>query len=289
MKLKRRWILLLVSLLLLVAGWYLHIWLRGGSGPQLLGKVVRRVDTSEKVVALTYDDGPNPPDTERLLDVLAEHHAKATFFVVGRHIKDFPGVVEKIVAGGHDVGNHSWSHRPLTYLWPSEVREELDSTDIAIRDAGYTGTIQVRAPFGHKLFVFPCVLWQTNRMHILYSITVNDWQDRSPAEMLQDFDKAIKPGAIILLHDGNAIAPVHQEGCRKNTVELTRLILETYQPQGYRFVTVSELLGYEASLPGHWKSRCSRAQNSSPKTNRLTMPSNSPESSSISRACKCAA
>lgn len=221
---------------------YGQFYMRRVSAPQLLGKAVLHVDTDKKYAALTFDDGPNPPFTDQILDVLDEYGAKATFFVVGQEVRKYPRAFRKIVAKGHEVGNHSWDHTRLTYKSYDYIADQISTTDKIIRDHSYTGTIYFRAPFGHKLIVLPYILNETNRLHVLWDIELNDWDSPLPESMLAIFSEKIGPGSIIVLHDGDAVPKDGMKAPRAATVEVTKLILEKYIKQGYRFVTISELL-----------------------------------------------
>ena len=113
---------------------------------QLFGELVDRVETDERVVALTYDDGPDPRNTERMLDVLDEHDVKATFFMVGQQVEKHPALARMVAARGHEVGNHSWSHRRMIFVSPTTVREEIDRTDEALLAAGIDGPFSLPRP-----------------------------------------------------------------------------------------------------------------------------------------------
>lgn len=242
MKPSRRVGLFLVVLIICGSVWYAQFWFRRASAPQLFGEAVLRVDTSERALALTFDDGPNPPYTERLLDILDRYGVKATFFVVGQEVEAHPATFRQIVMRGHEIGNHSWNHSHLTYKCPAFVLQQIASTDAIIRSLGYTGTIYFRAPYGHKLFVLPYLLHRMHRPHILWNIEVEDWDSPPPTQMLRRLDEELVPGSIILLHDGDA-APINGEKApRDATVDVTERILKKYQAAGYRFVTISELL-----------------------------------------------
>ena len=216
-------------------------WLRRASAPQIVGEAIRQVRTTRKVLALTFDDGPNPEATGKILALLKQHGAKATFFLVGKHAQAHPELVKEIYRGGHELGNHSWDHAHLIFQWPSFVRSEIETTDQLLRRLGYRGTLHFRAPYGHKLFVLPYILMQSRRKHILWSIELRDWESPPAEEMLARFDREAGPGKILLLHDGFVGEPQSREA----TVQVLPLILEKYSKQGYAFVTVSELLEME--------------------------------------------
>jgi peptidoglycan/xylan/chitin deacetylase (PgdA/CDA1 family) len=206
--------------------------------PQWIGKTVYHVKTGEKVVALTYDDGPNPPFTDSILNALDNAHAKATFFVLGQNTQKYPGPVRREIADGHEIGNHSWDHAKLFFRSPGFIRQEVVRTDSVIRALGYTGPIPFRAPFGMKLIVLPWILHRLNKLHVFWDITLYDWEDRDPRQIAKFVLDNVRPGAIILLHDGNETLG----GDRRNTVTATRLILDELGRKGYRFLTITDMV-----------------------------------------------
>lgn len=205
---------------------------------QLFGELVARVETEERVVALTFDDGPDPRNTERLLDVLDAHDAKATFFMVGRQVEKYPSLARMVAERGHEVGNHSWSHHRMVFIAPSTARDEIERTDEALAAAGIEGPFSFRAPFGKKLFVLPWVLSEMGRTNILFDVIPQPGDYlRPPAdELAADVVRQTRPGSIVVLHDGG--------GPRDETIEATGAIIEALRADGYRFVTVRELLQY---------------------------------------------
>ncbi len=215
-------------------------WLRTFDAPQIVGELIRSVETDEKLIALTFDDGPNPPYTNEILDLLKQYKAKATFFVEGRKVELFPEITKRAYADGHEIANHSWSHPELVYKSPAFVRNQIESTDQIIRKLGYQRPIHFRAPYGSKFMVLPYVLYQMDKKHILWNLKFNDWQKPPVEKMFREFQTKITNGSIVLLHDGG--------GDRSNTVRLVKLILDQYGNQEYRFVTISELLSYTAHL-----------------------------------------
>jgi len=214
------------------------LYLKGPHAPQLFGTAIHRVDTPEKVVALTYDDGPKPGYTEQILYALEEYNVPATFFVVGQELDKYPEYLEKIISRGHDIGNHSWSHAQMLFKSPATIREEIDKTDALIKQLGYTKEIHFRAPYGRKLIILPWVLSQRGRKHILFDVEPHDWANPGVDVIVERVVSKVKPGSIVALHDGGG----HD---RTETVDATRKIIEQLRAQGYRFVTVSELLALQ--------------------------------------------
>ena len=130
-------ITLVVLLLILIGGWRLS----RSRTLQLFGEIVSRVETSQKVIALTFDDGPTPEATSEVLSVLRERGVKATFFLIGAEIEQRPDLARRIASEGHELGNHSYSHKHMVLKSPSFIRDEIERTDRLIRDSGYEGAI----------------------------------------------------------------------------------------------------------------------------------------------------
>jgi peptidoglycan/xylan/chitin deacetylase (PgdA/CDA1 family) len=214
-------------------------WLKGHSAPQLLGETYFSVKTSQKVAALTFDDGPSPQNTPAILDILKRHNVKATFFVLGAYAQQYPDLIQRLDREGHEIGNHSWSHTRLIFKPPSFVRREIERTDTLLRDLGYEGYIPFRAPWGNKLVILPWVLKSMNRPHILFDVIAKDWEQPQPYVITQRIKDQIHPGAIVLLHDG---VPPQETGERTNTILSLDLTLQQLKEAGYQLVTISELM-----------------------------------------------
>lgn len=220
--------------------WMLHK-LAETSRFQLFGDLINHVYTKEKVIALTYDDGPNPPYTDFLLEVLEGFNVKATFFLIGKNIEQNSKTACLILQQGHELGNHSYSHKKMIFrTWPFVVAE-IAKTEALLRASGVHGQIHFRAPFGYKRFVLPLVLFSMNKKNILWDIDTKDWSHDSFLEQESDIQaivnsilEHVRPGSIILLHDGG--------GNRQLTVDATARVIPLLRNQGYRFATVSELL-----------------------------------------------
>jgi len=225
----------LATLALLGVVWGLWAY-SGHRSSQLFGELVQRVDTPHKLVALTFDDGPMPGATERILSLLDEHRVPATFFVVGEAVAQHPQQARAIVAAGHELGNHSWSHQRMVLKSPAWVAEELERTDQAIRAAGMTGLVHFRPPYGKKLLVLPWVLRGRGQTSIMWDIEPESYGEvrRDPQAIADHVLERAQPGSIILLHV--------MFSAREASVQAVPRIIEGLQERGYRFVTVSELL-----------------------------------------------
>ena len=201
---------------------------------QLFGDYVARVDTQERVVALTFDDGPNPLHTPRVLAALDQHQVKATFFMMGRNVERYPEVAREVMRRGHEIGNHSYSHPKLVLMSPRRVREEIERTDTLLRDIGVSGEIHFRPPHAAKFIVLPYVLVQMKKLSVLGDVDPEEWKRPSAAVMTESILRQVRPGSIIGLHDphGSRDAPLlFRTSSRRST------------SRGYRFETVSTLVG----------------------------------------------
>jgi peptidoglycan/xylan/chitin deacetylase (PgdA/CDA1 family) len=228
-------LLIITPFLLLLAA--LALWRVGKSRTfQFFGVIVPRINTTEKIVALTFDDGPTVKGTSEILKVLDEMQVKATFFLIGGELEQNLAEGRKIVAAGHEVGNHSYSHTRMLLVSPSFVREEVEKTDRLIRASGYDKAIHFRPPYCKKLFALPLYLSQTNRKTITWDVE----PDSNPKiaadarKIVEETRASVRPGSIILLH---AMYPNRQP-----SLQAIRGIIETLKQEGYRLTTVSELL-----------------------------------------------
>ena len=195
--------------------------------------------TGNKVIALTFDDGPGPY-TAHLLDVLDQYGAKATFFLIGSKVSSQANVVRSIHARGHQLGNHSWSHPELPKLPVDQIAGEIDRTNDAIKQAtGVTPAI-LRPPYGAVNSVVLEQLRLRGMSSILWSVDTRDWADRNSDIVCSRAVAGARPGAVILMHD------IHQ-----TSVGAVPCILSALKQQGYSFVTVQRLLGNMAAGAGY--------------------------------------
>lgn len=203
------------------------------STSQLFGVIVPRVETSQKVVALTFDDGPTGYAADEILHDLGD--AKATFFVMGAELQHDPSIAPRLIAAGHELGNHTWHHDRMLLKSPSYIASEIESTDALIRAAGWSGEIYFRAPFGKKLVGLPWYLWRHHRTHITWDVAPDSARQDLPADRLvADVLAQVRPGSIILLH------PWYHG--REATRAAIAPIIAGLRARGYQFVTVEELL-----------------------------------------------
>ncbi|MBV8720781.1 MAG: polysaccharide deacetylase family protein [Candidatus Eremiobacteraeota bacterium] len=229
---------------------------------QLFGKTLVSGPKNERIVALTYDDGPNPPYTDEILSVLRAEHVRATFFVVGRAVQAYPRVVRREVEGGNAVGNHTWSHGHLLLYDGSGLRRTLERTDQAIFAASGVHTRIMRPPYGARDWLVLGEVRKLGYTPVMWSVPLaNDWEYPPPRIIAARVLRYVGDGAIIDLHDGNqgivcAHARVTARVCdRSADVEATRLIVEALKRRGYRFVTIPELLRLQVQTPTHKDAR----------------------------------
>lgn len=216
---------------------------------QIFGRTVTQGPANERVVALTYDDGPNPPYTGRILDVLEEEHVHATFFLVGRAAHAYPTVVQREVRDGDAIGNHTWDHRHLIMMRRTQVRASLQQTDAAIYAAAHVHTRLMRPPFGARDWIVMQVARKLGYTVVMWDVPLaRDWEYPPARVIAQRILPHVSDGAIIVLHDGNrgqlcAANHLPPHVCdRRSDIEATRLIVENLKSQGYRFVTIPELI-----------------------------------------------
>lgn len=206
---------------------------------QLFGEIVPRVETSQKVVALTFDDGPTPEATDRVLAVLNQREAKATFFLIGAEMEQNPDLARRIASHGHELGNHSYTHKHMVLKSPSFIRDEVERTDRLIRDSGYEGKIHFRPPYCYKLVLLPHYLGKTDRKTITMDIEPDSYPEIAgdPEKITNHVVERARPGSIILLHV--------MYKSREPSLEAVAGIIDRLKEQGYEFKTVSELMALD--------------------------------------------
>lgn len=195
---------------------------------QLFGELITSIDTEERVVALTFDDGPSSPYTDQLLDCLERHKIKATFFVIGSEVEKYPELTRRIIARGHEVGNHSYSH--VSRGSPRLIKSEVERTDQILRGLGVRGEIHFRAPGGEKPLIAQYVLSRMRKKNVLWNVPAEDITQHDPEKIARYVVSRVRPGSIILLHN------------LPHSVVASELIIRRLKENGYTFRTVSELI-----------------------------------------------
>lgn len=187
------------------------------------------VNENGPVIALTFDDGPYPKVTGHILDVLEKNGVCATFFVLGSRIEGREDVLTRMEELGCEIGNHSFSHADLTRLSKADCQRELSDTDAEIRRVtGHEASV-VRPPYG---YYNKAVRSAAGRPLILWTVDTNDWRGKAPGEIADYVIQQAKEGSVILMHDQQT-----------QTADAMEMIIPTLIDEGFRFVTVSELIG----------------------------------------------
>jgi peptidoglycan-N-acetylglucosamine deacetylase len=189
-------------------------------------------------MALTFDDGPNPAVTPQLLDLLARYKAKATFFLIGRHVRAFPAIAKEIAARGHAIGNHTESHPSLALLSSARVTEELDRCDEAILGSAEVKPRWIRPPYGYRgPLLNGIVMRRGNAGVAMWSAMARDWKKQGAEAVIQRLRRA-RGGDIVLLHDGD-----HRvlQGDRGHVVKAMEYWLPRWKDAGLRFASMDEI------------------------------------------------
>ncbi len=197
------------------------------------------IHTDGPYIAMTFDDGPSDKLTPKLLDLLAKHHIKATFFVLGENVAQYPEIVARAAREGHEIGNHSWSHPNFAKMSDESVRSQLRRTDDAIKNAIGRSPTLCRPPYGsitprqkrwiHDEFGYEIAMWDVDPF---------DWKRPGPTVVTNRIVKQTRPGSIVLSHD------IHP-----GTIEAMPATFDDLEAKGLKFVTVSELISMETPEP----------------------------------------
>ncbi len=197
------------------------------------------VHVQQPIIAMTFDDGPSEKLTPELLDLLAERHIHATFFVIGQNAQDHPEILQRALKEGHEIGNHSWSHPAFGKMRDEAVRNELRKTDQAIQMAIGKRPVLMRPPYGsittrqkqwiHSEFGYSIILWDVDPL---------DWKRPGPSVVANRIVRQTRAGSIILAHD------IHP-----GTIKAMPAVFDQLRAKGFQFVTVSELISLGKPMP----------------------------------------
>jgi len=226
-------------------------------GNQLFGKTLVHGAPTRREVALTFDDGPNPPYTERILGVLRAERVRATFFVVGRAAAAYPATLRHIVRDGNALGNHTWDHPHLIVQSRAAMRAELLRTDAAIFRATGVHTHLMRPPFGVRDFAVISEAHRLGYRVVMWSVPLpKDWEQPGDTTIAKRVIDNVQDGSIIVLHDGNRGLLCGRDrrtsarDCdRGQEVGATREIVEALRGRGYSFVTIPQLIADSEAAP----------------------------------------
>ncbi len=239
------WVVDVTVLLVLVIG----AWGMFGASSPLFGGVVDGSRIRVPVAALTFDDGPSPETTPRILDTLRREGVRATFFVLGKHAELHPELVERIVREGHEIGNHGYDHGILAFAGPAEVHRQLHRTERIIKQAGAPPTRVFRTPHG---FRSPFVSRTARRLGYAtcsWSAGVFDTAKPGAPVIVARSVKALTPGAVLLLHDADGWG----NDDRSQTADALPAIIDAARHRGLEFVTMSEIAKLDPPKPLSWK------------------------------------
>lgn len=206
---------------------------------QFFGEIIARVETDQKVVALTFDDAPSPY-SDSVLEILADKQVPATFYVIGQNLERYPEQGKAIALAGHELGNHSYSHQRFLLKSYAFVDAEIQQTNELIRQTGYSGEITFRPPFSKKLFMLPWYLARHHTKTVMFDVEAETYLPQSATDtekrnfIVDHTLQNTKPGSIILLHP-------FCESCG-STRDAIGPIVDGLRAQGFQLVAVSQLL-----------------------------------------------
>lgn len=189
-------------------------------------------------LALSFDDGPEPVVTPRVLNILKKENVKATFFVVGKRVAGNESILRRMHAEGHEIGNHSWDHPDLTHLSPSQMDQQIRMTQAAIVSAGVPAPRLLRPPYGA---VNDAVKSHSRMAIVRWDIDPADWEYKDGGKILAGIMSQAKPGGIILMHD-----------IYGTTADALEPAIQQLKLQGYQFVTVSQLMNLSPGDQGQY-------------------------------------
>ena len=196
----------------------------------------RSVKNSDMKIALTFDDGPHPALTQRILDILARYNVKATFFMVGVNVENYPDAARAVFEAGHEIGNHTYSHRILNRLTHEEIDAEIEGCESVLEELCEYRPRLFRPPQGAINPQVEADADQNDYSLILWSLDTRDWEDKNAARIAREVVSSAKAGDIILMHD--------YIGHGSRTPEALEILLPELLARGFKPVTVSELTDY---------------------------------------------
>ena len=202
---------------------------------QWFGRTFTGFGRGSKQIALTYDDGPNDPHTLKLLEVLAKHDVRATFFMIGRFVRQRADIVREVARAGHVIGNHTFTHPLLIFESPAQTRTQLLECRSALQDAVGEHSNLFRPPFGGRRPATLRVARELGLETVMWNVTGHDWSAPPASEIQRKVVRQMRGGDVILLHDGGHRA---MGADRTQTVIATDNLIRRHKDQGYEFVTV---------------------------------------------------
>ncbi len=215
----------------------LFAWAVRGRSAQWLAPSVWRLPAGRRQIALTFDDGPSE-STPALLDLLAQHNARATFFVCGHNATRLPHILRAIAAAGHEIGNHTWSHPRLDFTSAARMREEIGRTQVVVQETTGVTPRLFRAPYGVRWFGLRRVQREFGLLGVMWTSIGRDWKTPGPAVAAR-LARSVADGAILCLHDGRVL---QSDPDISSTLAAVRQILPLFQKSDLSTATVSAML-----------------------------------------------
>jgi peptidoglycan/xylan/chitin deacetylase (PgdA/CDA1 family) len=209
---------------------------------QWCGRTFAGGERGSKKIYLTYDDGPNDPHTMKLLEVLAKQRVRATFFMIGRYVRERPDIARAVAQAGHVIGNHTLTHPLLTFKSVAQTRTQLMDCHQALQDAIGDHSSLFRPPFGGRRPTTLRIARELGLRPVMWNVTGYDWNASPAATIEQKVARQMRGGDVILLHDGGHRA---MGADRAQTVIATENLIRRFRDRGYEFVTVPETPGRE--------------------------------------------
>lgn len=208
-------------------------------GNSFYGDTLTGVKTDKKIIALTFDDGPYPPYTQQLLQVLADKNVHATFFMVGDNAFEHQNIVKLVHAQGHEIALHAGRHQDLLKLSRQEIAANIDSGKMTLEWLTGEKIKYMRPPHGFRDWVVMGEIEKAGLRAVNWDVIPRDWTNPGAGEIALRVCEKAHPGAIVLLHDGDS---PKKTASRRQTIEATAMIIDRLRAEGYEFVTISQLL-----------------------------------------------
>ncbi|WHY03400.1 polysaccharide deacetylase family protein [Neobacillus sp. DY30] len=197
--------------------------------------MINEIPTSQRAIAITFDDGPNPVYTPQVLEIFSEAKGKATFFMIGEQMRNHPEIVKQVAAEGHEIGNHTFTHPKLSQLSKAECLTEIEQTEKLIEELAGQKPVIFRPPYlDYNQETVTLLQNKEYPMIGALNLEAQDWEQPGVEHIFEKSREAVKNGSILIFHDGY--------GDRSQTIEAVRMLVSELTLQGYKLVTVSELL-----------------------------------------------
>lgn len=209
---------------------------------QWYGPTFTGLPPGSRELALTFDDGPNDRHTLELLEVLAQHGVRATFFMIGKFAKQQPKVVREVVAAGHAVGNHTFSHSNLIFVSRSQTETEIRECQCILQDSTGQPPALFRPPFGARRSLSLRVARGHKLTPVMWNVSGRDWKGKPASYIVSNVLRGVGGGNVILLHDGSH---AHLGADRSQTVIATDTLIRRCSSEGYKFVTIPQMLALQ--------------------------------------------